>query len=589
MKTAYIISTVALLLLAGMLAQAGHHARAAGTWTRIGALPVGTSLLASDGANTKVLYAYGSGGLQRSADGGGTWTMCNREARAMFVHTPLPGATGQARLYVTTAGGLRTTDDGCKTWRDVPTADVHPSGAHIRWLTAYPNNQSVLYAGLDGLGGLYRSTDAGATWHAASNGIPARAWVTSLVADSASPSNIFVGVRFAGRDHPPSYVYRSTDGGLTWRSSGKGMYVTPNSEGWIAGLAWSGGNLVAATAHDGLYLSTDRGVSWAPSTTPRGNASTTVGGNSRPTTLQIDSMHGTWEGALLLNTSEGAYASMDGGRTWQAFGPEASVGRPSLLALDTNSGQTLMGTGGSLYSYRIDSGDTLVPSPTPRPASTATPTPPPPPQVPTSTPIPPTPTATPSPTAPGPSPTVPVVNGRKPTDRVDPLDPEIADYFEQTGHNIAHGFRDFWKSRGEVRQFGYPITEEFSENGVIVQYFQRARFEYRDGKVVLGRVGTELTQGQFFRPVPFFPSEDDNAYFGATGHSVGGPFLDFWRENGQEELLGYPLSESFKDDGSEYQWFERVRFEWHPYLPEGRRIVLGNLGVELLQKRGWLP
>ncbi|MGA7730902.1 MAG: hypothetical protein WCD37_06480, partial [Chloroflexia bacterium] len=172
MKTAYIISTVALLLLAGMLAQAGHHARAAGTWTRIGALPVGTSLLASDGANTKVLYAYGSGGLQRSADGGGTWTMCNREARAMFVHTPLPGATGQARLYVTTAGGLRTTDDGCKTWRDVPTADVHPSGAHIRWLTAYPNNQSVLYAGLDGHGGLYRSTDAGATWPAASNGIP---------------------------------------------------------------------------------------------------------------------------------------------------------------------------------------------------------------------------------------------------------------------------------------------------------------------------------------------------------------------------------------------------------------------------------
>jgi hypothetical protein len=184
---------------------------------------------------------------------------------------------------------------------------------------------------------------------------------------------------------------------------------------------------------------------------------------------------------------------------------------------------------------------------------------------------------------------VPVVNGRKPTDRVEPLDPSVADYFEQTGHNIAHGFRDFWKAHGDVAQFGYPITEEFVENGVIVQYFQRARFEYRDGEVVLGRVGTELTQGQFFRPIPFFPSEDDNVYFGATGHSVSGPFLEFWRDYGQEELLGYPLSESFKDDGSEYQWFERVRFEWHPYLPEGRRIVLGNVGVELLQKRGWLP
>jgi hypothetical protein len=124
---------------------------------------------------------------------------------------------------------------------------------------------------------------------------------------------------------------------------------------------------------------------------------------------------------------------------------------------------------------------------------------------------------------------------------------------------------------------------------VIVQYFQRARFEYRDGAVVLGRLGTELTQGEFFRPVPFFVSEEDNAYFGATGHSASGPFLDFWRENGEEALLGYPISESYKDDGSEYQWFERVRLEWHPYLPEGKQIVLGNLGTELLQERGWLP
>jgi photosystem II stability/assembly factor-like uncharacterized protein len=579
---------LALMLIAGTVLQSGNGAQAADTWTRIGALPAGASQMASDGANTSVLYAY-SNGIHRSTDGGATWSPCNREARAMFVITPLPGAGGPSRLYATTSGGLRTTDDGCKTWRDVPTSEVAPSGARIRWLTPYPNNQSVLYAGIDGLGGLYRSTDAGASWHPASRGLPARSWVTALVADPAVPANVLIGVRYMGRDHPPSYVYRSTDGGVTWRSSARGMYVTPNSEGGIAGLAWSGGNLLAATNNDGLYLSTDRGVSWARSTTPQGRAAPQAGENPLPTTLRIDSLQGSWEGALLLNTSEGAFSSLDGGNTWRAFGPEAAVGRTSLLTLDTNSGQALLATGGSLYSYRIASDVTLVPSATPQPVDTATPTPPLPPQVPTSTPPPPTPTATASPTALPPSPTVPVVGGRRPTDRAEPLDPSVADYFEQTGHNVAHGFRDFWKARGDVTQFGYPITEEFSENGVVVQYFQRARFEYRDGNVVLGRVGTELTQGQFFRPVPFFPSEDDNVYFGATGHSVSGPFLEFWRERGQEELLGYPVSESFKEDGSEYQWFERVRFEWHPYLPEGNRIVLGNVGVELLQKRGWLP
>jgi len=121
-----------------------------------------------------------------------------------------------------------------------------------------------------------------------------------------------------------------------------------------------------------------------------------------------------------------------------------------------------------------------------------------------------------------------------------------------------------------------------------VQYFERARLEYRDGRVRLGLLGIELTKGTFYRTVPFFPSEDNNVYFGGTGHSLSGPFLEFWRENGREGIFGYPISESFNEDGSEYQWFERARFEWHPYRPEDDRIVLGNIGTEELKKRGWL-
>jgi hypothetical protein len=181
------------------------------------------------------------------------------------------------------------------------------------------------------------------------------------------------------------------------------------------------------------------------------------------------------------------------------------------------------------------------------------------------------------------------VQGYKPSDPAQPGDPDVFTYFPDTKHNLGHGFRDFWQVNGGISQFGFPITEEFVENGVPVQYFERARFEYRDGKVTLGRLGAELTEGTFFRTVPFFPSTDTDVYFGATGHSVEGPFLTFWRDNGREALIGLPLSQSFKDDGSEYQWFERARIEWHPYLPEDNRIVLGNLGVQALQRKGWLP
>jgi hypothetical protein len=229
-------------------------------------------------------------------------------------------------------------------------------------------------------------------------------------------------------------------------------------------------------------------------------------------------------------------------------------------------------------------------SPTP---TQAPPTPPPPASLatytPTSTPVP----ATATPTAPpSPTPTIALVNGPKPSDPAPPGDPEVSDYFEETKHNISHGFRDFWRGNGGLARFGFPLTEEFAENGVSVQYFERARLEFRDGKVSAGNIGTELTQGnttQPFRPIPFFVSTDDNLYFGPTRHSISGPFLTFWRDNGRIDRMGYPVSESYSpQDGLEIQWFERARFEWHRDFPEGRRIVLANIGTELLQKRGWI-
>lgn len=67
----------------------------------------------------------------------------------------------------------------------------------------------------------------------------------------------------------------------------------------------------------------------------------------------------------------------------------------------------------------------------------------------------------------------------------------------ETRHSMAHGFLHFWRQRGGLKIFGWPITEEFTENGRTVQYFERARFEHHPGSnplwfdVRLGRVGAE--------------------------------------------------------------------------------------------------
>ena len=63
-----------------------------------------------------------------------------------------------------------------------------------------------------------------------------------------------------------------------------------------------------------------------------------------------------------------------------------------------------------------------------------------------------------------------------------------------TGYSVCFAFLDFYKANGGATQFGNPISPfEFHEN-LIVQYFEKARFEWRadrpeDQRVVLTDLG----------------------------------------------------------------------------------------------------
>jgi N-acetyl-anhydromuramyl-L-alanine amidase AmpD len=76
-------------------------------------------------------------------------------------------------------------------------------------------------------------------------------------------------------------------------------------------------------------------------------------------------------------------------------------------------------------------------------------------------------------------------------------------FFAQTGHHLCRGFRAFWESYGDAAlpTFGYPLSEEFSDAaGLVMQYFERARFEWHPGSglnpwdVLLGHVGDEASE-----------------------------------------------------------------------------------------------
>lgn len=60
-------------------------------------------------------------------------------------------------------------------------------------------------------------------------------------------------------------------------------------------------------------------------------------------------------------------------------------------------------------------------------------------------------------------------------------------YFPETGHNLRGEFKNYWDRNGGLAVFGFPISEEFTEQtpegSFTVQYFERQRFEFHPEKL----------------------------------------------------------------------------------------------------------
>jgi hypothetical protein len=193
--------------------------------------------------------------------------------------------------------------------------------------------------------------------------------------------------------------------------------------------------------------------------------------------------------------------------------------------------------------------------------------------------------------------------------------------FPPTDHQLSGRFLSYWQTHGGLDVFGYPLTDERTEEGRTVQYLERSRFEYAPQNappydVLLGRIGVDVMeqQGLNWQEMPTSAGPVTGClYFEQTDHNVcnqlgtqGIGFLNYWQSHGLEfdgepgsshqeslALFGLPLTEpyDYEIDGEtvQVQWFERARFEWHPDNPPGSRVLLGRLGAWLVNPQQRQP
>ena len=122
----------------------------------------------------------------------------------------------------------------------------------------HPDDENHIYIGAPA-GGLWVSTDQGASWEVLTDHLPTLG-VSAIVVNYDNPNQILIGTgdRDAG-DAPGLGVWRSDDGGISWNPSNDGM-----GNATVGRLIQHPENsdIILAATSDGIFKSENMGISW---------------------------------------------------------------------------------------------------------------------------------------------------------------------------------------------------------------------------------------------------------------------------------------------------------------------------------------
>ncbi|WP_371645568.1 RICIN domain-containing protein [Streptomyces sp. NBC_00597] len=281
---------------------------------------------------------------------------------AGVIQYPGKGSTNQQWKLVRTAG-TQAVGAGPYTWNNAQVV----GGGYVTGLVFNPREKGLLYARTD-MGGAYRWDVAAEQWIPLTDWLGEKDWnllgIDSLATDPVDPARLYLATgtytnNWAGN----GAILRSTDRGRTFQRTDLPFKLGANEDGRGAGerLAINpaeNGTLLLGTRKNGLWRSSDHGVTWSQiSSFPVKDGASSGAGISFVTYGPAGSRT-IYVGVADKSTS--LYRSTDGGSTWQAVSgqptgqmPQHGVlsGDGSLYLTYANTVGPNGATAGSVWKY----------------------------------------------------------------------------------------------------------------------------------------------------------------------------------------------------------------------------------------------
>ena len=235
-------------------------------WANYASVSGRVSSIAVDPRDGNVVYiGAAQGGVWKSSDGGATWAPLTDQLSSLASgcvtldpHNPDVVYYGTGELHYSGdsfyGDGLFRSSDAGATWSKIASAAT--VGSYISRVRVSPADSNIVFVGSSS--GFFRSTDRGASWNISFGAPPFPC--DDIAISTTDPQKVFAARNSSG-------VWRSTNGGVTFLKLAGGLPTSSVGRVQIAIAPSNGAVLYASYSNTsgallGIYKSTNGGSTW---------------------------------------------------------------------------------------------------------------------------------------------------------------------------------------------------------------------------------------------------------------------------------------------------------------------------------------